>query len=235
MQDKYAGDIGDFGKFALLRSLVGARRLGVCWYRTDGLGEKGADGNKLKYLLTPKRFRHLDSEVFDSFAEFVSEFQVNQLLRSVARLESLALLPKTTRFHGELCPRGSAWSDLRKTWARGMHETVKDADLVFLDPDNGLETRRCGNKSALLAEVSGLASNRPALVYHHQTRYKGGAKAECDSLKNRLQSTPGISTVSALLLTPYSARFYLLVNADQELLERFQSFADRWERECVRF
>jgi hypothetical protein len=36
MQDRYAGDIGDFGKFALLRALEGAGlSVGVNWYKTD--------------------------------------------------------------------------------------------------------------------------------------------------------------------------------------------------------
>ena len=42
MQDCYVGDIGDFGKYGLLRSLCGgddygpALRLGVLWYKFDG-------------------------------------------------------------------------------------------------------------------------------------------------------------------------------------------------------
>ena len=42
MQDRYVGDVGDFGKYGLLGSLCGkdeygaALRLGVLWYRFDG-------------------------------------------------------------------------------------------------------------------------------------------------------------------------------------------------------
>ena len=42
MQDRYVGDVGDFGKYGLLRSLCrgdehgAAFRLGVLWYRFDG-------------------------------------------------------------------------------------------------------------------------------------------------------------------------------------------------------
>ena len=39
MQDRYTGDVGDFGKYGLLRCLRGPDaaplRLGVVWYRTD--------------------------------------------------------------------------------------------------------------------------------------------------------------------------------------------------------
>ena len=50
MQDKYAGDVGDFGKFALLRALCDGRQLGICWYRTDSVLETTNDGKHLDYL-----------------------------------------------------------------------------------------------------------------------------------------------------------------------------------------
>ena len=38
MQDRYAGDIGDFGKIALLRSLKEQGfNIGVNWYKTEPL------------------------------------------------------------------------------------------------------------------------------------------------------------------------------------------------------
>ena len=52
MQDRYAGDLGDFLTFGLLRWLVpssGPLRLGVVWYRT--LDEAhNADGKHIAYL-----------------------------------------------------------------------------------------------------------------------------------------------------------------------------------------
>lgn len=46
MQDCYAGDIGDYGKFALLRELHGQGLcIGVNWYKTDAItSEKQEDG-----------------------------------------------------------------------------------------------------------------------------------------------------------------------------------------------
>ena len=32
MQNRYVGDIGDFGKYGLLRALYHGRQLGVAWY-----------------------------------------------------------------------------------------------------------------------------------------------------------------------------------------------------------
>lgn len=47
MQDCYAGDIGDYGKFALLRELCKqGLSIGVNWYKTDAIASgKQIDGN----------------------------------------------------------------------------------------------------------------------------------------------------------------------------------------------
>ncbi len=57
MQDRYVGDVGDFGKYGLLRSLCrgdehgAALRLGVLWYRFDGDDSTAAnDGRHTDYL-----------------------------------------------------------------------------------------------------------------------------------------------------------------------------------------
>ena len=57
MQDRYTGDVGDFGKYGLLKALcqgaanaVGpALSLGVAWYLTCP-EEKTADGKHVTYL-----------------------------------------------------------------------------------------------------------------------------------------------------------------------------------------
>ena len=46
MQDRYAGDIGDFGKFALLNELyTQGLSIGINWYKTEPLNsEKNSAG-----------------------------------------------------------------------------------------------------------------------------------------------------------------------------------------------
>ena len=73
MQDRYTGDVGDFGKYGLLRALVGihpagsSRSLGVVWYVTDAEIEDvdpQGDGRHLSYLEQPARFRECDPQLF---------------------------------------------------------------------------------------------------------------------------------------------------------------------------
>ena len=59
MQDRYAGDIGDFGKFGLLRALSAAGlSIGVNWYRTiPPESELARDDGKYRI---PKSLFHCD-------------------------------------------------------------------------------------------------------------------------------------------------------------------------------
>ena len=57
MQDRYTGDVGDFGKYGLLRWLCGQDaaplRLGVVWYRADSSiinADPPNDGKHVEYL-----------------------------------------------------------------------------------------------------------------------------------------------------------------------------------------
>ncbi|HEX5761480.1 MAG TPA: hypothetical protein VF121_20025 [Thermoanaerobaculia bacterium] len=184
MQDRYAGDIGDFGKFALLRALAPGCRLGISWYRTDGVGESENDGRHLAYLQQPDRFRHLDPGAFDALASFVADFEAGRCRRAIRSLEALALLPPDTLFHRELCPRSPAE---RRHWAAGMVKSMEGADLVFLDPDNGLEGAALSPKSTAIAELVALRRpGRALLLYHQQTRCGGGAEVEAAHVARRL-------------------------------------------------
>jgi hypothetical protein len=71
VQDRYAGDLGDYLKFGLLRWLAppgapASPRLGVVWYRTADETHNG-DGKHIAYLdpghRSSGRFRDLDPDL----------------------------------------------------------------------------------------------------------------------------------------------------------------------------
>jgi hypothetical protein len=79
MQDRHAGDLGEFLKFGLLRWLAPPDspwpRLGVIWYRTAD-EVHNADGKHVA-CLTPgrsagRRLRQLDPDPYDRVARIVS-------------------------------------------------------------------------------------------------------------------------------------------------------------------
>lgn len=225
VQDRYAGDIGDFGKFALLRALAPGRRLGICWYRTDGSGESNNDGRHLAYLRRPDRFRQLDPECFDALGSFVEDFRADRCRRAIESLEALALLPSDSLFHGKLCP---GLPVARQDWAARMVKSMEGANLIFLDPDNGLEGAALSPKSTAIADLVALRrSGRALLLYHHQSRRAGGAVVEAAHVARRLAEA-GFARVDTIRLRPYSSRFYFLLEANTALRGRLQEFAVGW-------
>ena len=74
MQDQYVGDIGDFGKYALLKVLAGRDIvLGVVWYLTQVKGGS-TDGGFIQYLSSPNEANGLgncDKGLFDTLRDIV--------------------------------------------------------------------------------------------------------------------------------------------------------------------
>ena len=80
MQDRYAGDIGDFGKIGLLKDLQAqGLSVGVNWYRVDPIGiEMKADGSFKqedgKYTI-PKRFWECDKTLAEKLTKIAKSEQ----------------------------------------------------------------------------------------------------------------------------------------------------------------
>lgn len=230
MQDRYSGDVGDFGKFALLHALAPGRRPAIGWYRTSGARETTNDGRHLDYLARPDRFARLAPHVFTALRGFVADFQAGRRPRTVAALEQLAIVPAA--YHSTLCPRPGKHRD---AWFAELHQTVRGADLVFLDPDNGLEGESPSHKSVALHELTALRKKGRALVvYHHQTRRKGGAPAEFAHQHRRLRAR-GFTDIRAVRLRPYSSRFYFVLDADRALHRRLDAFLTTWGADAEGF
>jgi hypothetical protein len=218
VQDRYAGDVGDFGKFAVLRALTAGRKLGVCWYRCSGAGEYNNDGRHIDYLGRPERYRALDPVAFDAMANVVATG------RSLRALEAAALLSGAT-YHGAEIPHDKG---RRREWFRELREVVDDCDLVFTDADNGFEWSQLTPKCVARDEARVLRRRgRALLMYHHQTRRLGGAMADFQRFAAWLFDV-GARTVEGVRLRPYSSRFYLLVDGDAMLSRSLRVFADRW-------
>jgi hypothetical protein len=109
MQDRYVGNVGDFGKLALLRCLMPGRRLAVCWYLT-GSENDGKPGKGFDYLDRPDEFRHLAPEIYDALRNIVAGACAGA--RGVTALESSGLLADAL-FHRTQVPHASA---LRRSW-----------------------------------------------------------------------------------------------------------------------
>lgn len=231
MQDRYAGDIGDYVKLALLRAVGTGRRLGIAWYLYPDESHNG-DGRHTRYLQQPEKWRWLDPELFDALGNIVDG------ARSVRAIEKTSVLSAT--FHSE--PMASArlhWKERsawRSTWFSQVGQMLDSADLVFADPDNGLvdddprrRNRAIFGKQMPLSEARALAKGRPAIVYHHNTRRPGGHDVEVDHWLGEL----GQGTL-AIRATSHSCRTFFVLNPDHDMRKRVEDFCARWSGHRVR-
>lgn len=174
MQDRYAGDIGDYGKIALLKELHNqGLSIGVNWYRTEPVAsEKKANGYYKQNdggFSIPSKLKECDPVL----AEKLTEIFNSKDRRSIHALERASLIPDAV-FFSEPVPVES-----REDWhARALDFFQKNrTDLVFLDPDNGLlvpsvkkENPR-SVKYAFYEEVADyLCQGHSVLIYNHRSR-----------------------------------------------------------------
>src|SRR5215469_4328007 len=95
MRDSYVADVGDFGKYALLKALAGNDlRLGVLWCRNSE-PDATQDGRFTEY----PELKACDPDLYDRLAEIV---KANQ--RSLASVENNHLLPSGTLFYSTAMP-----------------------------------------------------------------------------------------------------------------------------------
>ena len=189
MQDRYTGDVGDFGKYGLLRALVGAGEaaspddalhLGVFWHMFPNECHN-ADGKHVGYLKdTPdnhKRFRACDPELYDALCSLVSEGK-----RNVARVQAGGILPAGTVFYEPSLsfPREEG-RDARKArrdiWLNGALEATSESEVIFVDPDNSIsetvdQLDEKGPKYVYMEDLLKFHKRGQSLViYHHLARW----------------------------------------------------------------
>jgi hypothetical protein len=232
MQDRYAADIGDYVKLALLRHLSEGRRLGIAWYLFPNEGHN-SDGRHTAYLMSPERWRDLDTDLFEALSRVV------EMGRSTTALQALGILDASysseTLISADLSASDRAgW---RVNWFARLLADLKNADLVFADPDNGLvddhplrPRQKNFGKQIPLSEAKQLAFGRTAVIYHHNSRFKGGHDAEVDHWSQQL----GKNTI-AVRATAFSCRTFFIVNPDALIIERAKSFCEKWANHRVRF
>ena len=191
MQDRYTGDVGDFGKYGLLRALSlpeithtggPSLSLGVVWYRNNKKSDND-DGKHVSYLDSNKRkkYRKCDPELYDCLSIIVSD----PTSRKISEIENSKILGSNTCFFSENCPSNSRQS--RTEWHKRALTSMQECDLVFLDPDNGLINEiqdAVSSKHVYFCEVQAYAHLGGALIiYHHLNR---SAKHD-QQIKNRIK------------------------------------------------
>ena len=171
MKDQYFGDINDYRKYGLLRSIsrAGGFRQLVAWMLTPDDGS--TDGKFISYLKQTQKWSKYDQALYYSLKEILTHNQ----RRQVSLIEETELLPNTEFFSNHVPDSANA----RASWFNSLAEQAQGSNFVFLDPDNGLEVkskpygRKDSSKFLYWREVEALWSYRKSLlVYQHFIREK---------------------------------------------------------------
>ncbi|MDL2273006.1 hypothetical protein LJC34_00405 [Oscillospiraceae bacterium OttesenSCG-928-G22] len=165
MQNRYACDVGDFGKFGLLRSLSWSGLVvGLNWYLVPDENHN-ADGKHISYLSDPK-FSGCDDTLLNALKSIVGKE------RSVAAIERLRLI-SGAEYYSEVLSSPV----VRAAWHRDAMQCLRDCDIVFLDPDNGVLVKSVGASSSksikyvLREEIADYyASGKSVVFYNHRSR-----------------------------------------------------------------
>lgn len=168
MQNRYAGDVGDFGKLGLLRQIKRAELgIGVNWYLAPDENHN-ADGKHIGYTTDP-RYNGCDDTLRNSLKAIVNS------QRCVSALENMNLIPDAVYYHEVLHSPCRTFS--RRDWHINALEVLRCVDIVFLDPDNGLLVKSVSagsaksNKYVIPSEISDyFAAGKSVIIYNHRCR-----------------------------------------------------------------
>lgn len=224
MQDKYVGDVGDFGKYGLLNTIYEkceeSITLGINWYYVKGEKTAGKDGRYIDYLdETNRNWRKYEK----CFPELYSKLkQIVETCRNIRGIEEGEVLPAGTIFYSEPLPmlKGSSSKRVeeRKAWFFASLDVLKNSEITFLDPDNGIETGKIdkGNlraiKYAFRDEImSYYKEGKSVIIYNHRDRKP---KQHYDK---RITSSPGVprENIKVIKFKRYSVRHFVFLMQDK--------------------
>ena len=138
MKNQYVGDIGDYGKYGLLRFLASyGIKIGVNWFLTENDGS--TDGKFTTYLKNPAD-RVYDPELFDALQNIADHPD-----KTVKMIKQAGIIPDA-EFFGEMLKSSSLKADARewnrRLWFNNSTLMLGNAELIFADPDNGISYRK---------------------------------------------------------------------------------------------
>ncbi len=174
MKNQYVGDVGDYGKYGLLRHFAKYDiKIGINWYLTEN---DGSNDGKHKSYLEKADMRFYDPKLFDALKQIAFRQDKN-----VQMIEENGIIPDAV-YYNALLKTSNVNADVRKwtrrLWYNNSNLFLSDAELIFCDPDNGLIGKKTVNakdseKYVLPSEIAEYYDAGKNVVYYcHKGRRK---------------------------------------------------------------
>jgi hypothetical protein len=224
MQNRYVGDVGDYGKYALLRALCQPApeiALAVIWCLFPDESHNN-DGRHISYL-RDKRFVQLDPDLHEKLAHIVFRER-----RSLSEVEKSGCLPVSTVFCSEPISATHIVQDgaserrrYRAEWLSDCLHRTRNCDLAFFDPDNGLEIASVAKHQPKAGKyiywdelVPFWRRGNSLLIYHHLNRTES-ASNQVEMLARRCTTELyGANPVPLVFRRGSSRVFWLIHHVD---------------------
>ncbi len=229
MQNRYTGDIGDFGKFLLLKHLFPAESIATIWYfypdeshNNDG-SHRVEEGNSNIY--------HHCSTLDPQMAELFHHIHQHNS-RHIGLFDELGVLKNGYYFSQSILGEGKGY---RNQWLDNAVAFIRSngCSVVCLDPDNGIEPSSMNKlsilkqgKYATYAEIESffeLEGVNHLVIYQHFHRQQSHEiqMREAKELFEKLYE--GRADITIIRHNPVQARFYIIVSKPTKILEHKQS------------
>jgi len=251
MQDKYVGDVGDFGKYGLLKELTNPKEvdghpklvLGVNWYLVPN-DERDNDGKHITYLTSNKKnemlFRECDPDLYDKL-----KYIVQKNMRSVKNVMEREVLPNGTIFYDArltfdglsgigpaACARRLSY---RNEWVEKGVNKLSECEIVFLDPDNGLQIssvkkhNKKGPKYVFFDEILPYwKNNHQSLIIYQHMHFSESTPRQVENKLSQLKKLLGFDKKAfGLGYHRGTARVFLVIPHSGEHEKIFRCRIDR--------
>ncbi len=198
VKNQYFADVNDYRKYGLLRQLAcSGLNVGVCWMLTVSDGR--SDGRFTQYWWEGAKWRAFDSVLYDALVRCADHPNV----RNVTSARAWHLIPGAVYYEAIL----SDSSEARSEYFAEAFQALVACDLLFFDPDNGLEVtsvpvgHKKSSKYLYWPEVEKAFSlGKSTLIYQHFPREKRDSYIE-RRVRELATHTPAATVVA--LTTPF--------------------------------
>lgn len=243
MQNMYVGDIGDYGKYGLLRALSpSCKNLGIIWYLVPD--EKHLNDGKHTDYLSKLKFIDCDRSLFSILKNIISSGK-----RNVSGIEQSDIFTGQTVYYSSFIsyngikansPKGRQQRlMLRDKWINDALNRVQDCDTLFLDPDNGLEVPSASKysakapKYAYYDEIERFLAGRDTLIIYHHLGRNGSHESQIKQREKELRDIAGKGyEVVSLKFRPYSPRAYFIITNQKQITGVVNKFLDSNWKQC---
>lgn len=247
MQHRYVPDLGDFSKFAVIDALSGNGdlRTALIWYlvnpheideahNNDGKHTTYLNNDRNGYASCHPRLYHRFQRIDATGEKHVGVYARHNVLPNICYFQEYLSYKK-------LAPaQRGVW---RNGWLDRARQHAEQADLVVLDPDNGLMPERITARSKSAIKYASLhecqvffgGGKRTLVVYQHAHR-QGSAHQQAERALSRLSNELGVSRADTFALRFHrgTTRFYLVIpggdHKDHAHAAAEQLIASEWGR-----